>query len=204
MLSNEADLDLRILLTHSAERFLPRQTVAWHAGEVYSSDDPGLNPAEFAMRSLGIVVLPATANMLAAAALGLAATPAQTAVLAAERPCLFFPSTSASMWAKRTTQRHLAALREDGHTVVEPTERQVYVMWQREFAPNPAMPPPETATEIIISWLEDGLGSPPPEAVPSPEVPAGNGLAATVVGPGRRPQPVVTTPHGAADAERCR
>lgn len=161
-LGHEIDLSLRILLTHSAERVLPKQTVAFYAGEVYSSSDPDLNPTEFAMRSFGIVVLPATANMLAAAALGLAGTPAQTALLASDRPCLFFPSMNASMWAKRTTQRYVASLREDGHVVVEPCEQQSYVIWRREFAPGPVMPHPEAATEIIIGWLDSRLASPPP------------------------------------------
>jgi hypothetical protein len=162
-LKSQVDLSVRVLLTYSAERVLPRQTVAWYADEVCSSSDPGLNPAEFALRSLGIVVLPATANMLATAALGLAGTPAQTAVLAAERPCLFFPATNASMWAKPATQRHVASLRDDGHVVVEPCEQPGYVLWQRDFASGPAMPPPEAATEIIIGWLDARLASPPPE-----------------------------------------
>ena len=166
-LGSQVDLGLQVLLTHAAERFLPRQTLAWHAEAVYASDDPGLNPTEFAMRCRAMVVLPATANMLAAAALGLAGTPAQTAVLAADRPCLFFPSMNLSMWTKKATQRHVASLREDGHTVVEPKEQHVFVMWRREFAPNIAMPPPEEATEIIISWL-DGSSFEAPGDVGSP------------------------------------
>jgi phosphopantothenoylcysteine synthetase/decarboxylase len=158
-LNHELDLSLRILLTHSAERFFPRQAASWYADEVYASDDPALNPTEFARRSLAIVVLPATANMLGAAALGLAGTPAQTIMLAAEGPALFFPSMNATMWAKRTTQGHVAALREDGHTVVEPREQQVYEMWRRDFALGPALSPPLEATETIISWLDGELAA---------------------------------------------
>ncbi len=119
-LRHEADLSLRILLTHSAERFLSRPAVAWYADEVYGHDDEALNPTEFARRCAGLVVLPATANMLSAAALGLAATPAQTAILAADQPALFFPAMNAAMWGKPTIQRHVAALRGDGHMVIEP------------------------------------------------------------------------------------
>lgn len=164
-LSSQVDIRLRVLLTHGAERFVPRHAVAWYADEVCGSDDPELNPAEFALSSLGVVVLPATAHMLATVALGLAGTPAQTAILAAERPCLLFPSMNASMWAKPTTQRHVATLREDGHTVVEPREQLAYVMWRREFAPAPAMPPPPDVTEIIIGWLEAGLSAELPDAI---------------------------------------
>jgi phosphopantothenoylcysteine synthetase/decarboxylase len=158
-LRQEIDLSLRVLLTHSAERFLQPQVVAWHADEVYTSDDTGLNPTEFAKRSLGIVVLPATANMLASAALGLAATPAQTALLASDRPALFFPAMNATMWAKNSTQRHVTALRSEGHTVVEPQERAVFELWQRDNVVGPALLPPDEATETIVAWLENSLSA---------------------------------------------
>jgi phosphopantothenoylcysteine synthetase/decarboxylase len=155
-LRHEADLSLRILLTHSAERFLSRQAVAWYADEVYRHDDEALNPTEFARRCAGLVVLPATANMLSAAALGLAATPAQTAILAADQPALFFPAMNAAMWGKPIIQRHVAALRGDGHMVIEPQPQQVYEFWRRDFVVGPAMPPPDVAIDIIITWLEHG------------------------------------------------
>jgi phosphopantothenoylcysteine synthetase/decarboxylase len=159
-LRQEVDLSLRVLLTHSAERFLRREVVDWYAEEVYVSDDPVLNPTEFAKRSLGVVVLPATANMLASAALGLAATPAQTVLLACDGPALFFPSMNQSMWKKTSTQRHVAALRADGHTVAEPQERLVFELWQRENAMGIGMPPPDEATELIVAWLEGTVTEP--------------------------------------------
>ncbi|MFG3259913.1 flavoprotein [Streptomyces sp. NPDC048172] len=153
----EIDLPLRVLLTRSAERFVPRQVVAWHVDEVYGSDDPELNPTEFARRSLALVVLPATAHTLAAAALGLAGTPAQTALLAAERPALFFPSMNGVMWRKPSVRRHVAALRAEGHTVVEPLEAEVFELWQGEVTIGPVLPPPHQAADCIIKWVEEGL-----------------------------------------------
>jgi phosphopantothenoylcysteine synthetase/decarboxylase len=150
----EIDLSLRVLLTASAHRFVQAQTLSWFAEEVYSSDDPALNPVEFAKRSLGIVVLPATANTLAAAALGLAAGPAQTALLAADRPNLFFPNMNESMWTKPSTQRHLATLRADGHTVVEPQLKPIFTLWNKENTIGMTMPLPDEATETIARWLE--------------------------------------------------
>ncbi|MFI6130839.1 flavoprotein [Micromonospora sp. NPDC051141] len=163
-LRQEIDLPLRVLLTASAERFVPPQVAAWYADEVWTSADPGLNPTEFAKRSVGLVVLPATANMLAATALGLAGTPAQTALLASDRPSLFFPSMNRSMWVKRVTQRHVEALRDEGHTVVEPQDRVIFELWQRENAIGIAMPPPDTVAELIASWLETTLAAEGEEA----------------------------------------
>jgi Flavoprotein len=157
-LKRDVDLDLRVLLTYSAERFVQRQVIAWHADELYTSDDPALNPAEFAKRARGIVVLPATANMLAAAALGLAATPAQTALLACEQPALFFPSMNSTMWEKGSVQRHVATLRADGHTVVPPAQREVFDMARRTTALGHVLPMPNDVVKAVLEWLD---GSPP-------------------------------------------
>ncbi|AGL17015.1 flavoprotein [Actinoplanes sp. N902-109] len=164
-LRQEIDLPLRVLLTASAERFVQPSSIAWYADEVFTSTDASLNPTEFAKRSLGIVVLPATANTIAAAALGLAGSPAQTALLAGDRPALFFPSMNKSMWVKRTTRQHVETLRADGHTVVEPQERVIFELWQRENAVGIAMPPPDAVAQLIIGWLEGGLADADADAV---------------------------------------
>jgi phosphopantothenoylcysteine synthetase/decarboxylase len=148
---------LRALLTDSAQRFIPYQVVAWLADEAYASDAADLNPTEFALRSRAVVVLPSTANMIASAALGLAATPAQTAVLVARPPVLFFPSMNELMWQRPTTRRHVATLRGDGHVVVDPHEREAYQMWSRTWAPGRTLPPPEDVAKIVLDWIgEDG------------------------------------------------
>jgi phosphopantothenoylcysteine synthetase/decarboxylase len=157
-LSQEIELPVRVLLTHSAERFVQRQVLAWHVDEVFTSDDPALNPTELAKRSVGIVVLPATANMLASAAIGLAASPAQTALLAADEPAIFFPMMNKSMWVKGSTQRHIATLRAEGNTVIEPVEGPIFELWQRANAIGPALPPPDVAAKSIVSWLEERVG----------------------------------------------
>lgn len=158
-LGNEIDLSVRVLLTRDAERFIQPQVVAWQVDEVYQSSDATLNPVEFAKRSLGIVVLPATANMLACAALGLAATPAQTVLLASDRPALFFPAMNSSMWAKASVRRHVATLEAEGHTVVPPQQRQAFEMWRREVTTGLALPPPDEVSETIIKWLDEDLSA---------------------------------------------
>lgn len=158
-LRQEIDLPLRVLLTHNAQRFVQPEALAWYADEVYTSADPGLNPTELARRSVGLVVLPASANTIAAAANGLAGSPAQTAILADERPVLFFPAMNESMWVKAATRRNVATLRADGHTVVDPRQGPVFELWRRENVIGIAMAPPDEATEIIIGWLESQMST---------------------------------------------
>ncbi|WP_320782016.1 flavoprotein [Streptomyces sp. CRN 30] len=152
-LRQATDLPLRVLLTHSAERFVRAEALAFCAEELYRSDTPDLNPTEFARRSRALVVLPATAHTLASAALGLAGGPAQTALLAADRPALFFPSMNAAMWDRATTRRHVTTLRGDGHAVVDPVDRDTFELWQRRVTTAPSLPPPETVTKTVTEWI---------------------------------------------------
>ena len=149
---------LRVLLTKGGERFLRPEVVGWYADECLTTDSPGLNPTEFALRSRGLVVLPASANTLAAAALGLAGTPAQTALLVAPPPVLFFPSMNAAMWAKPVVRRHVAALRGEGHTVVDPHEGEAYEIWQRKIVPAQVLPAPDDAVKVIAHWWDERHG----------------------------------------------
>jgi phosphopantothenoylcysteine decarboxylase len=149
---------LRVLLTAGAERFVTRQVVDWLADETYGSDAADLNPTEFALRSRVVIVLPCTANMLASAALGLAATPAQTVVLTAGTPVLFFPNVHERMWARASTRRHVATLRGDGHVVVDPDEREAYLMWSRQWGPARVLPSPGDVAKIVLDHLGDDDG----------------------------------------------
>jgi phosphopantothenoylcysteine synthetase/decarboxylase len=64
-----------------------------------------------------------------------------------------------AMWAKAPTRRHVATLRADGHTVVEPQEQVIFELWRRENAPGITMPPPDEAARTVIGWLEKILPS---------------------------------------------
>src|SRR6266540_2224643 len=100
-----------------------------------------------------IVVLPASANTLSAAALGLAGTPAQTALLAAPSPVLYFPHMNPVMWRKPAMQRHVAELRAQGDTVVAPVETTTYHMWKGAKDVGLSLPDPDEAAAIVRDWL---------------------------------------------------
>lgn len=78
---------------------------------------------------------------------------------------------NATMWAKNPTQGHVAALRAEGHTVVEPQERVAFELWQRENVVGPTILPPDEAAETIVAWLESHLSAstaPAPALVTDP------------------------------------
>jgi phosphopantothenoylcysteine decarboxylase/phosphopantothenate--cysteine ligase len=71
-------------------------------------------------RAHAIVVAPATANVLAEAAHGLAGDFLSTLLLAARCPVLFAPAMDGGMWAHPAVQRNVEILRGRGVTVLEP------------------------------------------------------------------------------------
>src|SRR5215207_2808237 len=67
-----------------------------------------------------VVVAPATANILAKAAHGLADDLLTNTLLTARCPVLFAPAMHTEMWEKPATQANVALLRERGSVVLEP------------------------------------------------------------------------------------
>lgn len=66
------------------------------------------------------LVVPASADLLAKMANGLADDAASTTLLATAAPKLVAPAMNRQMWAAPATQRNLAQLKSDGVTVIEP------------------------------------------------------------------------------------
>lgn len=69
-----------------------------------------------------VLVAPASADLLAKMANGLADDLATTALLATNKPVIVAPAMNHKMWHHPATQRNLAQLKEDGIRVIEPTE----------------------------------------------------------------------------------
>jgi phosphopantothenoylcysteine decarboxylase/phosphopantothenate--cysteine ligase len=69
-----------------------------------------------------VVVCPATANMLAKMAAGIADDLATTLLLATDKPVMSVPAMNVRMWGHAAVQANVAALREAGVIVLDPDE----------------------------------------------------------------------------------
>src|SRR3954463_6199462 len=69
-----------------------------------------------------VVVAPATADLMAKAANGLANDLASTTLLATDKPVLMAPAMNVRMWEHAATRRNLATLAADGVFFVGPDE----------------------------------------------------------------------------------
>jgi phosphopantothenoylcysteine decarboxylase/phosphopantothenate--cysteine ligase len=115
-----------VVMTAEAERFVGPLTFASLTGRpAYTSlwDTPERIPHVRLVREAQVaLVAPATANLIAKIALGLADDLLTTALLAARIPVAIAPAMNAAMYERDATQAHLNALRERGYALVEPDE----------------------------------------------------------------------------------
>lgn len=115
-----------VIMTAEAERFVAPLTFASLTGRpAYASlwDAPERIPHIRLVREAeAVLVAPATANVIAKLALGLADDLLTTALAAATSPVAIAPAMNAVMYEQEATQRHIETLRERGYGIVEPEE----------------------------------------------------------------------------------
>jgi phosphopantothenoylcysteine decarboxylase/phosphopantothenate--cysteine ligase len=109
-----------------------------------------------------IVVAPATADLLAKMAHGLADDLATAVLLATNKPVLVAPAMNVRMWEHPATQRNLATLRADGIRLVGPEEGE---MACGEFGLG-RMAEPATILEAIAGLLGSEKVTPLAKATP--------------------------------------
>ena len=93
-----------------------------------------------------IVIAPATADILARMAGGIANDLATTILLATDKPVLAVPAMNVRMWHHPATQRNLATLRSDGIAIMEPASGS---MACGEFGKGRLPEPEEIVAEIL-------------------------------------------------------
>ncbi|HBT00840.1 MAG TPA: bifunctional phosphopantothenoylcysteine decarboxylase/phosphopantothenate--cysteine ligase CoaBC [Citreicella sp.] len=116
------------VMTAAAEQFVTPLAVSALAGEAVHRDLFDLTKeAEMGHIQLSrvadlVLVVPATADLMAKMAQGLAGDLASTLLLATDTPVMIAPAMNVRMWQHPATQRNLAVLRGDGLRVVGPDE----------------------------------------------------------------------------------
>jgi phosphopantothenoylcysteine decarboxylase/phosphopantothenate--cysteine ligase len=81
---------------------------------------PAVEHVELSKWADRVVVAPATADIIAKAALGLADEIASTVLLSARSPVMFAPSMNETMWGSGAVRRNIETLAADGRIVLQP------------------------------------------------------------------------------------
>ncbi|WP_265519926.1 bifunctional phosphopantothenoylcysteine decarboxylase/phosphopantothenate--cysteine ligase CoaBC [Nitratireductor luteus] len=122
----ERGASVRPVMTAAAREFVtPLSVGALAADHVFTDlfdrqDEQDVGHIRLAREADLIVVAPATADLMAKLANGLANDLASTILLAAGSPVLFAPAMNPAMWAHPATRRNHAALLEDGIRFIGP------------------------------------------------------------------------------------
>lgn len=145
----------RCILTEAGKQFVTPMSVAALSGDkVYDdlfslTDESEMGHIELSRSAELVVVCPATANLMAKAAHGLADDLASTTLLATDKAVLMAPAMNVRMWEHPATRANVETLRSYGHTIMEPDEGE---MACGEFGPG-RLPEPDRIADAIQAAL---------------------------------------------------
>jgi phosphopantothenoylcysteine decarboxylase/phosphopantothenate--cysteine ligase len=158
----ERGASVQIVLTPAAERFVtPLSAAALSAAPVRQdlfslTDEAEMGHIELSRSADLLVVAPATADLLAKMANGLANDLASTTLLATDKRVLVAPAMNVRMWTHPATQRNVAQLQADGIAFVGPDDGE---MACGEFGPG-RMSEPAAIVAAVAGLLGRGSAGP--------------------------------------------
>ena len=161
-LLRKAQVAVQPILTAAGARFVtPLSLSALCEAQVRSdlfslTDEAAMGHIELSRAADLVVVAPATADLMAKAAAGLADDLASTTLLATDKPVLMAPAMNVRMWAHPATRRNLEVLRGDAIAFVGPDEGE---MACGEFGAG-RMAEPQAIFAAVLAMLEGASVAP--------------------------------------------
>jgi phosphopantothenoylcysteine decarboxylase/phosphopantothenate--cysteine ligase len=155
----EREVAVRVVMTEAAQRFITPLAAGAIAGERPFTDlfdqaqEFDVGHIRLARECDLIVVAPATADLMAKTAHGLANDLASAVLLATDKPVLMAPAMNPRMWDKPATRRNLATLSADGLSFVGPNAGEMAESGERGVG---RMAEPEEIRDAILALLGDG------------------------------------------------
>ncbi|HUY27556.1 MAG TPA: bifunctional phosphopantothenoylcysteine decarboxylase/phosphopantothenate--cysteine ligase CoaBC [Candidatus Binataceae bacterium] len=119
---------VRVMMTRNAQQFITPLTLQTLAQSPVATDtfsltqESEIGHIRLADSADAILIAPATANLIAKAAAGIADDIVTTVLLAAQAPVAFAPAMNVHMYAHPSVVENLAKLRARGAVIVEPAE----------------------------------------------------------------------------------
>ena len=151
----KAGVESEAILTAAGAQFVTPLSLAALTGAPVRSalfdltDEAKMGHIELSRSADLIVVAPATADLMAKAAAGIAGDLATTTLLATDKPVLMAPAMNVKMWEHPATRRNLATLTADGVAFVGPDEGE---MACGEYGPG-RMAEPAAIRDAVLALL---------------------------------------------------
>ncbi|WP_425039627.1 bifunctional phosphopantothenoylcysteine decarboxylase/phosphopantothenate--cysteine ligase CoaBC [Primorskyibacter sp. S187A] len=155
----ERGADVTPVMTRAAEQFVTPLSVSALAGEEVHRDlfdltkEAEMGHIQLSRSADLVVVAPATADLLAKMANGLAGDLASTLLMATDTPVMAVPAMNVRMFLHPSTQRNVAQLKADGIEMVGPVEGD---MACGEYGPGRMVEVPD-----ILAAIENHFGPKP-------------------------------------------
>jgi phosphopantothenoylcysteine decarboxylase/phosphopantothenate--cysteine ligase len=161
---------VQVVMTAAARQFISPLSAATLSGQpvrddLFSlTDEAAIGHIELSRAADLIVIAPASANILARMANGLADDMATTVLLATDKRVLAAPAMNVRMWLHPATRRNLERLRDDGVLIVGPDSGP---MACGEFGPGRMAEPPAIVEAIEAALAAETASSPSLQDRPS-------------------------------------
>ncbi len=152
--------NVRCILTDGGKQFVtPLSISALSENEVYTNlwslkDETEMGHIRLSREADLIIIAPASANIIAQMAHGLAQDLATTTLLAANTPITIAPAMNHQMWSNPATQTNIATLQQRGIEIIPPTEGD---MACGEFGTGRMSEPDDILHHIITSLTPEKL-----------------------------------------------
>jgi len=143
------------VLTKGGEHFVTAMSLGTLAeSQVHSSlwglkDEVEIGHIQLSRTADFVLVCPATADLLAKMAAGIADDLATTLLLATDKPVVVAPAMNVRMWLHAATRRNVAQLKADGVRIIDPAEGE---MACGEFGPG-RLPEPQDILDQLADLL---------------------------------------------------
>lgn len=153
----DAGANVIVCMTPAAQQFVTPLSAASLSGndvhvDLFSlTDEAKMGHIQLSRVADAVLVAPATADLLAKMAHGLANDLASTLLLATNKPVFVAPAMNVQMWLNPATRRNVATLREDGVTFIGPLDGR---MACGEYGPGRMAEPSD-----IVAAVAQGLAS---------------------------------------------
>ena len=155
-LLRKGDHEVTPVLTKGGEHFVTAMSLGTLAeAQVHTSlwelkDEVEIGHIQLSRAADFVLVCPATADLLAKMAAGIADDLATTLLLATDKPVVVAPAMNVRMWRHAATRRNVEQLSKDGIRVIDPVEGE---MACGEFGPG-RLPEPQDILDRLSDLLK--------------------------------------------------
>lgn len=150
---------VRVAMTKAATKFVGTETFSSLMHEPVLTDLFGQNNGRIAHIELAdwtqlAIVAPASADIIAKMANGIADDAVTSTLLAVHAPTIVVPAMNSHMWEKSATQRNLRLLKSDGYLIMDPVEGRL----AEGYSGKGRFPEPDQIKAFVEQQLEPKSG----------------------------------------------